>query len=145
MSDPQQTHQRLSTDTELVELSIPARPELLSLPRMTAAAVANQGGFDVEEIEDIRLAIEELCLATFEGRGLGRLHLRLELRSNSLEVDCRFESERDGAPVANPRNELATQLTEQLLGALADEHGTEVDSGEPRAWFRKVRRDLPVE
>jgi Histidine kinase-like ATPase domain len=145
MSDPGQTNQRVSTDTQLVELSIPARPELLSLPRMTAAAVANQGGFDVEEIEDVRLAIEELCLAAFEGRGPGRLHLRLELRDDFFEVDCRFESESNGAPVANPRNALARQLTEQLLSALADEHGIEVDSDEPRAWFRKVHRDLPVE
>jgi hypothetical protein len=145
MSDLTHLSEGVTTDTQLIDLSIPARPELLSLPRMTAAAVANHGGFDVEEIEDIRLAVEELCLAAFEGRGPGRLHLQFAVRINSLEVDCRFEPETDGADVVDPRNEFASQLTEQLLSALADEHGTDVDSGEPRTWFRKLHHDLPVE
>jgi len=108
-------------------------------------AMLSSHGFDVEEIEDIRLAIEELCLAAFEGRGSGRLHLRLGFRANALEIDCRFEPDTDDTDVVNSRSELATQLTEQLLSALADEHGIEVDSGESRAWFRKLHHDPPVE
>ena len=129
----------MATDSELIELSIPAVPELLSLPRMTAAAVAARAGFDVEEVEDIRLAIEELCLAAFEGRGPGRISIRLKILAGVLEVDCTFEPTAGPADAANPRNDLASVLTEQLLEALADEHGTDVESGVARAWFRKSR------
>ncbi len=122
---------------ELVELSIPALPELLSLPRLTAAAVAARAGFDVEAVEDVRLAIEELCLAAAEGRGSGRLHLRLALRDHDLEVDCTFEPDDDRPQPDNARSELAAGLTEQLLEALADEHGAEVEGGVRRTWFRK--------
>jgi hypothetical protein len=130
---------------ELVELSIPALPGLLSLPRLVAAAVSARGGFDVEEVEDIRLAIEELCLASFEGRGAGRLRVRLGVNAQVLEVDCTFEPLGSPAPAGNTRNELATELTEQLLDALADEHGTDVEGGVARAWFRKTRSDTPTE
>jgi len=130
---------------ELVVLSIPALPELLSLPRLVAAAVTARGGFDVEEVEDIRLAIEELCLASFEGRGPGRLSVRLGVRQGVLEVDCTFESDGSLASQDNPRSELATELTEQLLDALADEHGTDVEGALARAWFRKSHSDTPVE
>src|SRR5580658_1268982 len=133
----------VSIDSELVELSIPALPELISLPRMTAAAVAAHGGFDVEEVEDIRLAIEELCLATFEGRGRGRLHLGIRLGADALEVECTFES--DGHHTTpEPRSDLASQMTGQLLSALADEYGIDVATGRPRAWFRKVRPSSPA-
>ena len=135
----------VTTDSDFVELSIPARPEFLSLPRMTAAAIASQGKFDVEDVEDVRLAIEELCLATFEGRGPGRLNLHLGFRGSNLEVECTFEPEGDSATTPVPRSELAMQLTEQLLSALADEYGIDEEAERPRAWFRKQHHDPPME
>ncbi len=135
----------VSTEAELVELSIPAQPELLSIPRLTAAAVAARAGFDVEEVEDIRLAIEELCLAAFEGRGPGRLHLRFALRSQNLEVGCTFDPDDDRIQPDNARSEVAAGLTEQLLEALVDEHGTEVAAGVRRTWFRKLHPNAPLE
>jgi serine/threonine-protein kinase RsbW len=127
----------IAAESEMIELSIPAVPELLSLPRMTAAAVAARVGFNVEEVEDIRLAIEELCLAAFEGRGPGRLGIRLATWTSVLEVDCTFEPAEGPIEPSNSRSGLATELTEQLLDALVDEHGTDVGSGVARAWFRK--------
>jgi serine/threonine-protein kinase RsbW len=135
----------VSTDADLVELSIPAQPELLSIPRLTAAAVASRAGFDVEEVEDIRLAIEELCLAAFEGRGPGRLHLRFALRSHELAVDCTFETDGNRTQPENTRSEVSAGLTEQLLEALVDEHGTEVAAGVRHTWFRKLHPSAPLE
>lgn len=131
------TEHPLAAESESFELSIPAVPELLSLPRMTAAAVAARVGFDVEEVEDIRLAIEELCLAAFEGRGPGRLGIRLATRTGMLEVDCTFEPADGPIESSSPRSGLATELTEQLLDALVNEHGIDVESGAAKAWFRK--------
>jgi hypothetical protein len=145
MGISQQAVPHLANDTELVELSIPALPELLSLPRMTAAAVAARGGFDVEEIEDVRLAIEELCLAAFDGRGPGRLSIRLGYRDSVLEVDCTFKPSDRLAEVATARSDETAALTEQLLTALANEHGTDVEDGVARAWFRKSRLTDRVE
>ncbi len=124
---------------ELIELSIPAIPELLSLPRLTAAAVAAHIGFDLEEVEDTRLAIEELCLAAFDGRGPGRLRIRLKALPNALEVACTFQASDGSAESPNPRDKLAAELTEQLLSALVDDHGTDVELGSARAWFKKAR------
>ncbi len=123
---------------DLVELSVPALPEVLSLPRLAAAAIAARVGFDLEAVEDVRLATEELCLAALDGRGPGRLHLRFVAYPSSLEVACTFEPA-DGSAPSPSRGKLAAELTEQLLGALADEHGTDLDHGQTRVWFRKVR------
>lgn len=144
MKEPQGTKSNVATTSDFVELSIPARPELLSLPRMAVAAIAAQRGFDVDEVEDIRLAIEELCLAAFEGRGSGRLHIRIAFRGDSLEAQCAFAPDDDPTNVTSPRSELASQLTEQLLNALTDDHGIDLEAGEPRAWFRKRRPSAPT-
>ena len=46
---------------EMIEVSIPHRAEYVSLIRLTVASVANSMGFDIEDIEDIKVALSEAC------------------------------------------------------------------------------------
>jgi serine/threonine-protein kinase RsbW len=47
---------------ELVELQLPARPDVLSLARLVVAAVVSiEPLFDEERIDDLRLALSEAC------------------------------------------------------------------------------------
>ena len=55
--------------TDVVELTIPVRADLVVLARLTAATVASRADFDVEEIEDLRLAVDELCISQVQGGG----------------------------------------------------------------------------
>ena len=48
--------------SEAVELIIPVQSDLVVLARLTAATVASRAGFNVEEVEDLRLAVDELCV-----------------------------------------------------------------------------------
>ncbi|KAB3533821.1 histidine kinase [Alkaliphilus pronyensis] len=47
--------------TDYIKLSIPNKPEYVSVVRLTVAAIANRMGFNVEDIEDIKIAIAEAC------------------------------------------------------------------------------------
>lgn len=42
-----------------VYLRVPAKPEYMLVVRLTTSAVASRAGFDVDEIEDIKLAVSE--------------------------------------------------------------------------------------
>ena len=124
-----------------VELTLPARPELLFLVRMTAAAVASRADFGYDQIEDLRLAIDELALAmTGDGGGPGRLQLLFSWAGDSVEVVGLYQPD-DGEPrrgdlvVAQPENELSARI----LDALVDEHGRDVVDGCPRVWLRMRR------
>lgn len=119
--------------TDEVELCVPAKPELLSLARLTVAAVASRADFAYEEIEDLRLAIDELCspLVGHTGRP-GQLRLQYRWDDTSIEVSCRAD---DGGDVDDEENELS----DRILDALVDEHGTSNDSGGRRVWLRKRR------
>lgn len=46
---------------ESINMSLPSKPEYVSIARLAASFVANQMGFDIETIEDIKLAVGEAC------------------------------------------------------------------------------------
>jgi serine/threonine-protein kinase RsbW len=47
--------------SDLLKMNIPGKPEYVVVARMTAATVASSLGFDIEAVEDIRLAVGEAC------------------------------------------------------------------------------------
>lgn len=46
---------------DLIKLSIPNKPEYVSVVRLTLASVASRMGFDIEKIEDLKVAVAEAC------------------------------------------------------------------------------------
>ncbi|MDP4182512.1 MAG: ATP-binding protein [Bacillota bacterium] len=46
---------------DVIELSLPLKAEYVSVVRLTASGVSNRMGFDIDSIEDIKVAIAEVC------------------------------------------------------------------------------------
>ena len=124
-----------------VELSIPVKADLVVLARLTAATVAGRAGFGVEDIEDLRLAVEELCLSLVRSDDDGRLHLTFEHAADTITVTCWFEPRPgwDGAASG-----AVDDLSLRILDALVDEHGREQRQGQLCAWLRKRRQPTTV-
>ena len=51
----------MSKICDKINLSIPNKPEYVSVIRLTVTAIANRMGFDIEKIEDIKVAVAEAC------------------------------------------------------------------------------------
>lgn len=49
------------TSTDSIELLLPFKAEYVSIARLTASGIASRVGFDIEIIEDIKVAIAEVC------------------------------------------------------------------------------------
>ncbi|MCT4605898.1 MAG: ATP-binding protein [Marinisporobacter sp.] len=47
-------------------ISVPSKPEYVNVIRLTASAIASRMEFDIEEIEDIKVAIAEACTNAIE-------------------------------------------------------------------------------
>jgi UDP-N-acetylmuramyl pentapeptide synthase len=131
-----------STQEETVELTFPAIPELVVLARFAASAVAARAGFDVEEIEDLRLAVDELCAS------IGQLGpescVRMEFRRTGgvVRVQCVFEPRHTMTRHRRTHHEAHRSpgdLSVQLLGALVDDHGFEDRNGFACGWLEKRR------
>ena len=120
-----------------VHLALPATPEFVRLARVTATGLASRAGFSIDEVEDLRLAIDELCFTLIGSKGReGRLELRYRLDGSALEVHGSLDS---------PDTEMPhlSDWSDQILDALVDEHevGRTSDSdGNGVRGFRMLKR-----
>lgn len=124
-----------------VELTFPARGDLVVLARLVSSAISARAGFDIEELEDLRLAVGELCLLALQGSDAHHGELRVAFTSSdeTLDISCTLASA-GPVPDAWSGGGEALQLSEQILAALVDEYGRDDQDGMVRAWLRKRRR-----
>lgn len=129
-------------DGDRVVLSFPARGDLVVLARLVASAISTRVGFDIEELEDLRLAVGELCLLALQGSDAWHGDLRLEftVSSAALDIGCTLVGAVPAGTDAVADGDEADELSEQILAALVDEHGREQEDGSVRAWLRKRRK-----
>jgi serine/threonine-protein kinase RsbW len=118
--------------SETVRLTIPAALEFVRIARLTASGVASRVGFDIDEIEDLRVAVDELSSILVDtGGGDGQLELAFTPTSDGIEIEGRTRVEGDTAPTVD-------DLTRQILAAVVDDYTVDSQSGEAR--FRCVKR-----
>ncbi len=124
------------TSADEVRLVVPARPEFLRLARVTAAGLAGRLGFSYDEIEDLRLAIDELCFGLTGPTGRhGTVELVYSISPGSLKVEGQGRFLEDIIPIG------LTDLSRVILSALVDEHDLTSGSDGPR--FRLLKRRHP--
>lgn len=132
--------------SERIELSLPARADMLFLVRLHVAAAATQMNVGLDAVEDLRLAIDELCLMLLAGTvdGCSRLDVVLLWDGDSVEVVCGVTEPAGHAPPATAAPVLGEQppplslaLSRYVLDVLADEHGDFSADGQAVSWLRK--------
>jgi serine/threonine-protein kinase RsbW len=128
--------------SERVGLALPGSVDLVVLARFTAATVAARANFDLDEIEDLRLAVDELCISFGPVEENRSIHLEFERAGNLVRITSHFEpfgSSVGGDPAErNPVDWKRTyDLSRQLLDALVDAHGREDGDGGLCAWVEK--------
>lgn len=151
MMSPQSAHSSVGAEElHRVELSLPADAQMLFLARMTAAAVATRADLNYEQIEDLRLAIDELCISLLNVCiGSGQIALLFQWDSEGT-VDVVGTLIPEGDPSNNGHDPgpaaplLSLELSQRILDALVDEHGTDAVGGVHRAWLRVRRQELSV-
>ena len=118
-----------------VRLAVPAAPQFVRLVRLAAADIATRAGFSLDEIEDLRMAVDELCFALtgLDGRP-GELEVTFGLSGDEVVVEGvgRF-----GAAVpldANPH----TGIRSQILSSVLDDH--HIDAAGTPPWFQGRKR-----
>jgi|HubBroStandDraft_3_1064219.scaffolds.fasta_scaffold680334_2 hypothetical protein len=128
-----------TTDVDTIELTMPARPELLVLARLHAGTAGGLLDLNVDEIDDLRLAVEELCLWALDQCVSKKERLRVVLSwcGDTLEASSRLLGD-GGAPMPTDAHAAdPSALSQRILDALVDEHGLTEEDGSWAAWFRK--------
>jgi serine/threonine-protein kinase RsbW len=127
----------VAVSEDQVRLAVPATPEFLRLARVTATGLASRLGFTFDEVEDLRLAIDELCFALIGTKGrAGTVQLTYLIHDNALEVEGTgaFTDRAESGAVT------VSELSERILDALVDEHEVRPDGDRPT--FRLLKRHI---
>jgi hypothetical protein len=128
-------------EQDVVEIWMPASAPFVPLARLDVALVGSVLECTVDEIEDARLAVEELCLWAIRRprKSRGRLHVTLSWEEGFLDASCSLVEDDVPCDEGVVPDQLLDALSMQILAALVDEHGFDTDLTAPRAWLRKKR------
>jgi serine/threonine-protein kinase RsbW len=120
-----------------VRLEVPASPEFLRITRIMVAGVASRLGFTLDEVEDLRIAIDELCFALVGKGRPGTISIRYVMVDDGLVVEGGGNFTDDGASDPN-----LSPMSLQILGAMVDD--VHLGTGPHGPTFRMVKRLRPA-
>ncbi len=108
----------------VVRLELPVDARMVRVARLVASGMASTVGFDVDDVDDLRLAVGELCSVLFEiGNGSP---LNLTFSAEHHRVDVRGETPARSSSSVDRRR---FALSEQILSSACDGHSFGVDEG----------------
>jgi serine/threonine-protein kinase RsbW len=110
----------------VVRLVVPRALEYVPLTRVTVAGYAARLGFDVDEIEDSRIAVDELARILVEVGDGDTIDLALAGADHRLDIEGTTNCSSDAQP---PQLD---PITSQILGAICYEYGVIIDNGTVR-------------
>ncbi|MGH7882689.1 MAG: hypothetical protein ACREN8_07255 [Candidatus Dormibacteraceae bacterium] len=140
----------------LAELKIPARRELIPVAKMVIASLGSQLGFNLEELDEIKIAVAQACESTIEeAEGFGpvltegaSLQLVCTPTEGGLAVDvgvvgCRIPTRRTPM-VPNSRTVSALVAAERALARdmirlFVDDFRHQVDNRRGEVHLRMVK------
>lgn len=113
-------------DAEAVTLVIPASNDNIRFARLVMSTIASKVGFDYDTIDDLRIAVDELCASVVVLAPPGaQLTVVYRANGDGLRVDGQ-------APAIStpPAEAVPGELSRQILAAVVDEHGFAHGDGE---------------
>ena len=105
---------------DAVHLAVPASLEYVRIVRLTGSGVASRLGFDVDEIENLRIALDELASMAIGFAAPGELEITFFTTDTELRITGR-------APIAAGADVGVETLTAQILKAVVDDYELRAD------------------
>lgn len=120
---------------ETVRVTIPASPQYVHVVRLVAAGLASRLGFTIDDIEDLKIGVDELAsyLTGLQGRD-GTLELSFEIFDDRIEITGIGRLAESQAV----RDEL-TDFSRMILKTVVDEASLVRHDGRPTFALRKNR------
>jgi anti-sigma regulatory factor (Ser/Thr protein kinase) len=129
--DPRE-ESRMPEDPVEVRLIIPGAPEFLRLARLAAADAGSRAGLTYDEIEDLRIGVDELCHSVMRSDGEGVVTIAFRLVDGGIVVEGE-------GPTLDPGQEpKPSDLSRTIVAAVVDEHDLTRDGDALR--FRLIKR-----
>ena len=113
----------METIDDVLTLTFPARPGYLRICRITTTTFAADLGFDVDQLDDLRLAVDEAVTWLLHDDGAGG-EISLVISTSESEIQIRGERLSDVVPERE-----VDDLVHALLGATLDAYELRSEEG----------------
>lgn len=104
-----------TTQHTTLEIVVPPDPRVLRVLRLVASGVASLGELDLDAVEEVRVAVDELGSTLIAASDGSPVSLTFELSPDLLSVDGSTKLARSGKLDVDP-------LTDRILDAVASSH-----------------------
>lgn len=120
--------------TDTIRMTIPAVLAYVRLPRVAIAGLATRSGFSYDEVEDLRLAVGEVCQVLLDGADRdGKLRIEFAVERGKVGVTVSVD-----APPGRHEG-VGERMAEQILAATVGK--VEVDDDGRRIAFSMTASD----
>jgi hypothetical protein len=110
---------------------LPIESQYIRVARLVASGLGASAGLDVDAVDDLRIAVDELCAALFEV-GADKVELTFAVAADNVEVTGRTETTASAA--FEPARLV---LSRQILDVACDQYSLTLDGGFARFTMRK--------
>lgn len=69
---------------DIVKLTIPSKPDYISVARLTSSSISSKLGLSIDEIEDIKVSLSEACTNALERTD--EINIKFEVRGNKFVI-----------------------------------------------------------
>ena len=108
-----------------IQLELPGHSRFMRLARLLASGVATSCGLPLEEVEDFRVVVDEVCATLIEAGGGNPVRLSFCIRGDLLIVEGSTTDRGIGGP-----DEDRLTLSNQILDVVTVSHGFERSNGQ---------------
>jgi serine/threonine-protein kinase RsbW len=127
---------------EHILLVVPARPEMWAIVRVTASAIATRLDFSFEDVEDLRLAVTEMCGSCANGADIdSSCECRFDISEERFEMHCQVSPVGEIEPKEDEYRLMSTlELSQQILEATVDRYTIDsIENGMRHGYLCKGR------
>lgn len=120
-----------------IGINVPCEPIFLGIIRLAASSAATIANMDIEDVDDVRIASDELSYLLMSSEAQGEtLHITFELEEHRLVISGVREGWTAGTTLPG-----ASELMVKILAKVVDDF--EIKAGDGNVSFRAVKQASP--
>lgn len=103
-------------NNDIIKLSIPKKPEYISIVRLTASSIGNNLLFNIDDIEDIKVSVGEACINSLITEDNDQISIIFEIEEEKLIIKISDTIENFSEDTnANKERELGLLIIKSLM------------------------------
>ncbi len=117
--------------TTRLELVVPPDPQLLRIVRLVASGLASLANLDLDAVEEVRVAADEVVSTLMEASTGEPIHVRMSITPELLRLEA--------STVHNGGTFTPDPMVDRVLEAVSSRHAWENADGVARGWSERDR------